>query len=180
MASASPELDFDLLLRKAIELEATMEGEDIEGFSLEPLDVNSLPLPPLAPPSTASPSPPLARGPAQTATPGAPFAGPTLSRRAREAQHRKQKGNARRSMRRQLERSAAPYGEYVVKPRTISKHVHPSEPIATKLQTKKLGHTKNAYTGARYAAGGHKRVYDLKDLVGSGSLGFKLIKWDGK
>lgn len=163
-------------MRKAIELEAAVEGEDIEGFELEPLDVASdSPSPPALAPLSSTDGPPtsssLAYGPALSLGP--------IQRRAKEAQHRKQKGNARRTIRRQIEKSAARDGEYTTKPRIIDRYVRPAKPITTKLQTKKLGHTKNAYTGAR-DKGGRKRTHELKDLVGEGSLGFKLIEWKGK
>lgn len=84
-------------------------------------------------------------------------------------------------MRRAEEKLAAPYGEYVVVPRIVNKHVRPANAVRTKLRTRGLGHTKNAYTSARNT-GGRRRVFELSDFFGAHARfgpGWRKESFDG-
>jgi len=93
---------------------------------------------------------------------------------------RKGRGNQKRAMRRLEEKRAAPYGDYIVKPRVINKYIRPAIAVDVKLDALKLRHTKSAYTGGRLKSAA-RRVYSLDELVGEDSkFKFKLEKWDGR
>jgi hypothetical protein len=72
------------------------------------------------------------------------------------------------------------YGDYSVKPVMLNRHVRPATAFQSQLKTKKLKHTKNAWTGAR-DKGGYKRVFALDEMVGENSIfDFQLERWDGR
>jgi hypothetical protein len=77
-------------------------------------------------------------------------------------------------------KQAAPYGDYVVKPRLVNKHARPAAAVDVKFDAMKLRHTKSAYTGGR-VKGSPRRVYSLDELVGDSSkFKFRLEIWDGR
>jgi hypothetical protein len=108
-----------------------------------------------------------------------PRGAPKYPRGSAEDALRKKRGKAKRAMQRLKEKRAAPLGHYAIKPAVIKHHVRPAAAIATKLNTTKLQHTKNGWTGAR-DKGGFKRIFTLDEMVGENSFGFRLERWDGR
>ena len=77
-------------------------------------------------------------------------------------------------------KQAAAYGNYVVKPWIINKHVRPALAVDVKFDAMKLRHAKSAYIGGRLT-GNAKQVYRLDELVGDDSkFKFHLETWDGR
>jgi hypothetical protein len=64
------------------------------------------------------------------------------------------------------EKHAAPYGLYAAKLSVLNCHVWPANAIKTALNTRKLGTTKNGWTGTR-DKGGYKHVFTLDEMVGT-------------
>ena len=93
---------------------------------------------------------------------------------------RKKRGHAKHAMQRAEQKHAAPFGDYMVKPSVLNRYVHPAVAIQSELRTKKLKHTKNAWTGAR-DKGGYKHMFTLDEMVWEGSIfNFQLERWDGR
>ena len=96
-----------------------------------------------------------------------------------EDSRRKGRANAKRAAVRLATKRAAPYGDYMVKPRIINKHVRPATAVDVKFDAMKLRHTKAGYTGGHLKSG--RRIYRLDELVGDSSIfKFRLETWDGK
>lgn len=98
-----------------------------------------------------------------------------------EQAYRKAKGKARRRLKDQKRRDTAPYGDIMVKPRLVEKHIKtPATPIRTRLDAHNLPHTSTSYLGMRDSSLAGK-VFQLDELVGEDSMyGFELRKWDGR
>jgi hypothetical protein len=77
-------------------------------------------------------------------------------------------------------KDTAPYGDFVVKPRLVNKHIKkPEKSIHTGLNAMDMPHASTGYLG-KWDSGGTKRVFQLEELVGKDSqYGFELQKWDG-
>lgn len=163
---------------------ASLPDEFSHGPSPGPSTSNAiLPLPPLSLLDHTQP-PPLKWPPPHTffnhASGSQPFKKPKYARGSKEDIRRKGRANAKRAVARLDEKRAAPYGDYVVKPRLVNKHVRPAAAVHVKYDAMKLRHTKSAYTGGRLK-GSPKRIYSLDELVGDGSkFKFRLESWDGR
>jgi len=74
---------------------------------------------------------------------------------------------------------AASYGDFVVKPHLVHKHIKkPEKLIRTGLNAMDMPHASTGYLGKR-DSGGAKLIFQLEELVGKGSqYGFELRKWD--
>lgn len=181
-------------MQSALRREEELEDDATEGIELEPLTPFSSPLSPLpqeyqSPPSDdlpPLPPPALPFPPAQAAWHSLPrrTVAPIASNSSTPGQsieqlRKKARSKSQKAVARLMQKRAANFGDYAVKPKVLNHHVRGATAVDTKLNTKKLGHTKNGYTGAR-DKGGHRRVYGLAELVGDQSLGFKLQPWDGK
>jgi hypothetical protein len=112
------------------------------------------------------------------------MAGPTHGKstsgtRLTEDSRRKCRGHTKRAIERLEAKRAAPYGEYVIKPKVLNKYVMPATSINTKLNATRLKHTKHAYTGIK-EKGSPKCIFELHELMGENSqFKFKLERWDG-
>jgi hypothetical protein len=201
------EFDFELLLYEAVIREGeNPDGDDTEGYPFDPITPSPASTPSAPIPGFWAPSLPPSPGPSNPANPTAPAlpsfppdppvltphqtplpSTPTPSAQAPKRTpgsaddiRRKRRGNQKRAMRRLEEKRAAPYGDYIVKPRIINKYIRPAIAIDVKFDALKLRHTKSAYTGGRLKSAA-RRVYSLDELVGGGSkFKFKLEKWDGR
>ena len=186
------DFDFEHLVHEAIIRESELDDDDTEGCVFEAITMPSLlyplPLPPPLPVDAPASQP--QSGPSHTLANTA--LRPSLSPEALtheapkytygsvENSLRKKRGHAKRAMQRMEQKRAAPFGEYAVKPSVLNRHVRPAAAIQSELKTKKLKHTKNAWTGAR-DKGGYKRVFTLDEMVGEGSIfNFQLERWDGR
>jgi hypothetical protein len=144
---------------------------------------NTLPLSPpllLLGPTQSRPSSPF---PASSSVTKASNPQPGKKRKhakgSKEDIRRKEHANAKRAVARLTTKRAAPYGDYMVKPRVINKYVRPATAVDVKFDAMKLRHTKTGYTGGHLKSG--RRIYRLDELVGDGSIfKFRLETWDGK
>ncbi|KAF7966043.1 hypothetical protein HWV62_40282 [Athelia sp. TMB] len=82
---------------------------------------------------------------------------------------KKLRAKAKRAAAREEAKRAAQYGEYVVVPKLINKHVRPARALPTKLHTYDLGHTRNAYTGAKDTRK-LRAIHSLNDFFGPSAL----------
>lgn len=196
------DFDFGQLVLNAVAVERELDDDDTEGYSLDPVTT------PFSSPTPLSPIPDeLLQSPCRSAVLGTtcpaspeplphgtmsvplltsgvkakppPRGAPKYPRGSAEDALRKKRGKAKRAMQRLKEKRAAPLGHYAIKPAVIKHHVRPAAAIATKLNTMKLQHTKNGWTGAR-DKGGFKRIFTLDEMVGENSFGFRLERWDGR
>jgi hypothetical protein len=181
-AAADACFDFDALLHHAIDAEDS-NGDDLEGYEIEPvvpgpdlplassagLPAPTPPIPPHIPPSISTPAPTSARSRHAPPKPG-----------TNESAYRKARGKARERLKAKQRKDAAPYGDFVVKPRLVNKHIKkPEKSIRTGLNAMDMPHASTGYLGKR-DSGGAKRVFQLEELVGKDSqYGFELRKWDG-
>jgi hypothetical protein len=186
------DFNFGHLVREAIIRESELDDDDTEGCAFEavsmPSSSCSLSLLPRAADTPASqqqsgPSHAMANTTASqpSTSPESPaYEVPKYTQGSVENSLRKKRGHAKRAMQRLERKRAAPFGDYAVKPSVLNRHVRPASAIQSGLKTKKLKHTKNAWTGAR-DEGGHKRVFILDEMVGEGSIfHFRLERWDGR
>jgi hypothetical protein len=184
--AANADFDFDSLLQHAIDAEDG-NGDDLEGYEIEPV----VPVPDCLPLASSTgpptPVPPiLPHIPPPTPSSSTPAPTPARSRHAppkpgtNELAYRKAKGKAREKLKAKQRRDAAPYGDFVVKPRLVNKHIKkPDKSIRTRLNAMDMPHASTAYLGKR-DSGGAKRTFRLEELVGEGSrYGFELRKWNG-
>lgn len=186
------DFDFAHLVREAITRENELDDDDTEGCALEaitmPSSSRSQPVPPLLTVDALAPQPQL--GPLCTAV-NSPASQPSPSRESLthevpkytrgsvENSLRKKRGHMKRAVQRMAQKRAAPFGDYAVKPAVLNRHVRPAAAIQSELKTRKLKHTKNAWTGAR-DKGGHRHVFTLGEMVGESSVfNFRLERWDG-
>ena len=197
------QLDFDELMYQSIIAECSAI-DSTEGYEIEPmspplhpvyLDCSPFSSPtPLTPPPPSPLATPTESMPALSLSPSFPIlnhpapplatASKTCPRsnrnRSAEALYRKCKGKKREKMKKQLEKAAAPYGYYAVKPSTVNKHIKRANPHRTSKNSEDLPHVRTAYLGTR-DKGGSKQVFRLEEMVGSGSrFGFELKEWDGR
>jgi hypothetical protein len=190
---AAADFDFGHLIREAIVRESELDGDDTEGCALEavtmPSSSRSLPIPS---PPTMDAIASLPQSGTSCALASTPASQPfllldPLARDVPKYPHgsvenslRKKRGHAKRAMQRMEQKRAAPLGDYAVKPAILNRHVRPATAIRSELKTKKLKHTKNAWTGAR-DKGGYRRVFTLDEMVGENSIfTFQLERWDGR
>jgi hypothetical protein len=187
------DFDFGHLVREAIIRETELDDDDTEGCAFEAITMpsssySSPPPPPLTVDAHAlQPQPGPSHTPANTpALQPSPSPEslthevPKYTRGSVENSLRKKRGHAKRAMQRAEQKRTAPFGDYAVKPSVLNRHVRPAAAIQSELSTKKLKHTKNAWTGAR-DKGGYKRVFTLDEMVGEGSIfNFRLERWDGR
>ena len=186
------DFDFEHLVHEAIIRESELDDDDTEGCVFEAITMPSLlyplPLPPPLPVDAPALQP--QSGPSHTLANTAlrPSLSPeALTHEVPKYTHGsvenslcKKRGHAKRAMQRMEQKRAVPFGEYAVKPSVLNRHVRPAAAIQSELKTKKLKHTKNAWTGAR-DKGGYKRVFTLDEMVGEGSIfNFRLERWDGR
>ena len=181
-AAADACFDFDALLHHAIDAEDS-NSDDLEGYEIEPvvpgpnlplassmgLPSPTPPIPPHIPPSISTPAPTSTRSCHAPPKPG-----------TNESAYRKARGKARERLKAKQRKDAAPYGDFVVKPRLVNKHIKkPEKSIRTGLNAMDMPHASTGYLGKR-DSGGAKRVFQLEELVGKDSqYGFELRKWDG-
>jgi len=186
------DFDFGHLVREAIIRESELDDDDTEGCAFEAVSVPSLSCPlsllpraanTLASPPQSEPSHTTTNAPVSqpSTSPESPaYELPKYAHGSIENSLRKKRGHAKRAMQRLERKHGAPFGDYVVKPSILNRHVRPASAIQSGLKTKKLKHTKNAWTGAR-DKGGHKRIFTLDEMVGEGSIfNFRLERWDGR
>ena len=158
--AAGTNFDFDALLHQAID--AQHDGDDLEDYEIVPISlITDYP----EATSPTSPSKPLPAIPTTLAHP--PPMGLTIhatSRHARpksgtaEMEYCKAKGKARKKLKAQQRKEAAPYGDFAVKPRLVNKHIKKAgRPIRTSLDASKMPHASTSYVGTRYS-GGPKKV----------------------
>lgn len=179
--AAGVEFNFDDLLFNAIVEEQRSddcaEGHDVDCVvdGLLPIAQThdsplAMPQPAEHAPGTANPLPFSLSSPPSTPSGSCPPNGPTTSGSGTAR-------NRRRARQREQARRIAPYGAYEVRATTVNKYVRPAIAVETDLDTPRLPHTINAYTGGR-DTGRPRRVYELDELVGENSkLGFKLVEW---
>ena len=182
--AAGANFDFDALLHQAINADG---NDDLEHYTIESVVETGLTSPELsghtpAPPASDHPTPPSPTSKQALSTSSAPG----MSRHAppkpgtNELAYRKARGKAREKLKAQLQRDAAPYGRYAVKPRLVNKHIRKSgPPIRTAFDARNMPHASTAYVGKQDSSG-MRRAFELVDLVGDDSeYGFELRRWDG-
>jgi hypothetical protein len=181
---------------------ANLDGDDTEGYPFEPIathfaspmPVSPIPdgclggplqtavPPPLLLDSTQLPPPspsPTSTSLSQVSNPQ-PRKQPKYTKGSKEDIRRKGRANAKRAVARLATKRAALYGDYMVMPRIINKHVRPATAVDAAFDAMKLRRTKSAYTGGRLKSGA-KRIYRLDELIGDGStFKFRLETWDGR
>jgi hypothetical protein len=169
---ASDDFDFGHLMREAVLREIELEDDNTEGCELDPV---ALPACSLCPSIALDSLTSDAHQP-QLFTPDVP----KFPRGSVEGALRKKRGHAKRAVQRMEQKRTTSYGDYSVKPVMLNRHVRPATAFQSQLKTKKLKHTKDAWTGAR-DKGGYKWVFTLDEMVGENSIfDFQLERWDGR
>jgi hypothetical protein len=180
--AANADFDFDALLQAVIDAEDS-NGDDLEGYEIEPVVPVSDCLPlasSTGPPAATPPIPPHIHHQNQHQRPTS-----ARSRHAppkpgtNESAYRKARRKAREKLEAKQRRDAASYGDFVVKPRLVNKHIKkPEKSICTGLNAMDMPHASTGYLGKR-DSGGAKHIFQLEELVGKGSqYGFELRKWN--
>jgi len=184
--AANADFDFDALLGHAIGAKGSND-DDLEGYEIDPVvpEPDCLPLASsMGPPGEAPPI--LPHIPPFTSATPTPAPTPTCSRHAppkpgtNESAYRKARGKAREKLKAKQHRDSTSYGDFVVKPHLVNKHIKKLEKsIRTGLNAADMPHASTGYLG-KQDSGGMRRVFRLEELIGKGSeYGFELRRWDG-
>jgi hypothetical protein len=159
--AADAGFDFDALLQHVIDAKDS-NGDDLDGYEIKPVVPGPDCLPPASSAGPPAPTPPIQLHiPPPISTP-APT--PARSRHTppkpgtNESAYQKARGKAHEKLKAKQCKETTPYGDFVVKPRIVNKHIKkPEKLICTGLNAMDMPHASTRYLGKR-DSGGAKHV----------------------